>query len=286
MKKFSFLIVVLTISLLSGCIGVSELAYQSIDTNLNSRDYDYQIIRDVTGTASATYVLGIGGMSLDARKLFNNSHKDMMQKAQLKENQRIINIISEEKVRVWLGVVCKHTIYTTGTVIEFTKDKETQANNHSIIQSTKAPAPQNYINLNGVDAIVVSTKSDGTPALLISKEESYVSWADDFYKFNTSLKINHLKDGNSNTNAIKQQTQWQEKYPAFSWCASLGEGWYLPSKEEMELVVKSGVLGSIDEPYLTSTEADVNNCYAVGAKGIQHFDKFKRANVRAIFRIK
>jgi hypothetical protein len=122
--------------------------------------------------------------------------------------------------------------------------------------------------------------------MLISKEEVFVQWADNFYDLDNSLKINNAKDGNSNCSIVKQQKQWQKKYPAFSWCASLGEGWYLPSKEEMELVVKSGVLGSIDEPYLTSTEADVNNCYAVGAKGIQHFDKFKRANVRAIFRIK
>ena len=27
---------------------------------------------------------------------------------------------------------------------------------------------------------------------------------------------------------------WHEKYPAFAWCADLGEGWYLPSLDELE----------------------------------------------------
>ena len=286
MKKFSFLIAFLAISLLSGCIGVSKLAYHSIDTNLNAKDYEYKAIKEITGSASATYILGIGGMSPKVSQLFNNSHKDMMTKAQLAKNQKIINIIAEEKIRCWLGFVCKHTIYTTGTVVEFFEEKNNIDNNHSISQKTTASTPQNYINLNGVDAIVVSTKSDGTPALLISKEEAYVSWADDFYKLDTSLKINDIKDGNNNTYIVKQQEQWQEKYPAFAWCSNLGAGWYLPSKEEMEQIVKSGILGKIEEPYLTSTEYNTNNCYAVGANGTQCLDKSKRANVRAILRFK
>ena len=27
---------------------------------------------------------------------------------------------------------------------------------------------------------------------------------------------------------------WQSKYPAFKWCADLGEGWYLPSIDELK----------------------------------------------------
>ena len=26
---------------------------------------------------------------------------------------------------------------------------------------------------------------------------------------------------------------WESKYPAFKWCADLGEGWYLPAKQEL-----------------------------------------------------
>ncbi len=113
-----------------------------------------------------------------------------------------------------------------------------------------------------------------------------MTWADEFFKLDDTLEIGHAKDGRHNLNVIKTKVQkWSEKYPAFGWCANLGEGWYLPSKEEMELVVKSGILGKIQEPYLTSTEADKDNCYAIGANATQHFSKYNRTNVRAIFRV-
>jgi hypothetical protein len=33
---------------------------------------------------------------------------------------------------------------------------------------------------------------------------------------------------------VKAVANWQSKYPAFKWCADLGEGWYLPSIEELK----------------------------------------------------
>ena len=34
---------------------------------------------------------------------------------------------------------------------------------------------------------------------------------------------------------VKKRSNWQRKYPAFKWCADLGEGWYLPAIEELKL---------------------------------------------------
>ena len=33
---------------------------------------------------------------------------------------------------------------------------------------------------------------------------------------------------------VKAISGWRDKYPAFKWCADLGEGWYLPSIEELK----------------------------------------------------
>ena len=33
---------------------------------------------------------------------------------------------------------------------------------------------------------------------------------------------------------VQQIDGWREKYPAFAWCADLGEGWYLPALEELK----------------------------------------------------
>lgn len=300
MKKFSIIIAILTFSLLSGCVGINNFAFNAPSMSMDSRELklenqEYKIIKKITGEATATYILGIGGMSEKAHKLFHESYQNMVHKANLGSNQTIIDVVAEKNFRCYLGIISLNTVYTTGTVIEFTKNpniqkidptKQQKSSNTQKTDPTEQQISPSSIMWNGVECFVVSTKSDGSLDMLVSKEEVFVQWADNFFNLDNSLKINNTKDGNSNYSIVKQQKRWREKYPAFAWCASLGEGWYFPSKEEMEQVVKSGVLGSIDAPYLTSTEADVNNCYAVGAKGIQHFDKFKRANVRAIFRFK
>ena len=35
---------------------------------------------------------------------------------------------------------------------------------------------------------------------------------------------------------VKAIYGWQSKYPAFKWCADIGEGWYLPAKEELRTI--------------------------------------------------
>ena len=286
MKKFSFLIAFLAISLLSGCVGINNFAYNAPSVSVDSRELklvnqEYKIIKKVTGKATATYIFGIGGMSEKAQELFQASYQDMKWKANLGSNQTIIDVVAEKNFRCYLGIVSVNVIYTTGTVIEFVENPNIQN-----IGSTEKQKNTSSIMWNGVECFVACTNSDGSLAVLISKEEAYVSWADSFYNLDNSLKINDIKDGNNNSYIVKQQEQWQEKYPAFAWCSNLGAGWYLPSKEEMEQIVKSGILGKIEEPYLTSTESDTNNCYAVGANGTQCLDKSKRANVRAILRFK
>lgn len=40
-------------------------------------------------------------------------------------------------------------------------------------------------------------------------------------------------DGAANLEVIKNQPDWQERFPAFAWCVEQGEGWYLPAVNEM-----------------------------------------------------
>lgn len=37
---------------------------------------------------------------------------------------------------------------------------------------------------------------------------------------------------------LRHNEGWREKFPAFAWCADLGEGWYLPSVGEWQEIVK------------------------------------------------
>jgi hypothetical protein len=40
-------------------------------------------------------------------------------------------------------------------------------------------------------------------------------------------------NGIQNMVSIKSIEGWEEKYPAFKWCADLGESWYLPACDEL-----------------------------------------------------
>ena len=38
---------------------------------------------------------------------------------------------------------------------------------------------------------------------------------------------------------VKQIADWRYKYPAFAWCADLGEEWYLPAKAELLAIYRN-----------------------------------------------
>ena len=59
---------------------------------------------------------------------------------------------------------------------------------------------------------------------------------------------------------VKRQSNWRNNYPVFAWCASLGDGWYLPAKEEWKVIyslkskLESKLKHKIDVFFWTSTE--------------------------------
>jgi hypothetical protein len=138
----------------------------------------------------------------------------------------------------------------------------------------------------------VSTKS--SVRLRWSSDEIYIG-ADD------------KNNGANNMAKVKQIAGWREKYPAFAWCADLGDGWYLPAIEELkkftldevvhdavnrtlaikgEKLVNKGVM----RIYLSSTEVnaklsvrhcawDVGVCYSDCS---QYNNKGDRDYVRAV----
>lgn len=59
-------------------------------------------------------------------------------------------------------------------------------------------------------------------------------------------------NGMDNLRQIQQIPDWEESYPAFKWCAKKGDGWYLPTIEELRLMAKrrnviAEKIGGIDE---------------------------------------
>ena len=266
------------IFLLSGCVGISKFAYHTIDVKYT--ESDYKVVKTVTGEATATYIFGIGGMSAGAQQLFDSSFQNMVSRAKLSEDQMIVNIIAESKWRNWLGVVVEHTVYTKGIVVEGVKKNASPMD----VNHPKGCSVGDKIVYNGVNAIVVKVKENGSPLWLMTNDEAYVSWADEFNKSHEKIGAINSSNGKANFVVVVKCQNWQNKYPAFAWCAEFGSGWYIPSKEEMEAIVATRVLGKVEECYLTSTEIDGAKCYAV-LNGAQPLSKYKRANVRAMCRL-
>ncbi len=90
-------------------------------------------------------------------------------------------------------------------------------------------------NLKGV---IVDVTEDGRHGLIISLDEApaMLAWTADKAKVG-ALGLSDMKDGHNNMARLAEHIaakgeQWSD-YPAFEWCRSLGEGWYLPSIDEV-----------------------------------------------------
>ena len=81
--------------------------------------------------------------------------------------------------------------------------------------------------------VVFEVTSDGRHGKIVSLNESHkgLQWASD----GNEQKRWVQKDFDLNMlDNVRLVEGWHEKYPAFAWCADLGEGWYLPSLDELE----------------------------------------------------
>ncbi|MBR5830446.1 MAG: PEGA domain-containing protein [Tidjanibacter sp.] len=86
--------------------------------------------------------------------------------------------------------------------------------------------------------VVFEVSADGKSGKIVSLEESQQYWATyDVHKNATGATSE--TDGAMNMQKIQSIGGWQEKYPALAWCASLGEGWYLPAKNELQAISKA-----------------------------------------------
>lgn len=115
---------------------------------------------------------------------------------------------------------------------------------------TPAPAPQptmqlsairfevgQYYNYNGLEGVVVAINEDGTHGLLISMQEVMIDWSTFRKDDLRTVGADDAHSGKKNMEAVERyiaehNLSW-DHFPAFKWCRELGEGWYLPSIDEL-----------------------------------------------------
>ena len=125
-----------------------------------------------------------------------------------------------------------------------------------------------YYNDGTKEGIVFVVYDGGYHGKIVSVDESYEQWAVSAVHQNATHATSK-GGGMGNMNKIKKLLNWKSNYPAFAWCASLGEGWYLPAVDELLLIYENkriinrmlnekGYGEIVDEVYWSSTE-DVDN---------------------------
>lgn len=170
-------------------------------------------------------------------------------------------------------------------------------------------------DFNGVKGVVCMVTEDGLHGMVLSLDEIYLPWSE-FRK--PDLRVvgaDDRTDGAGNMTKIAayiaaNNLSWED-FPAFKWCRDKGEGWYLPSIDELLTIGHSYNGGSRMHPnrqarnrfnntlkdnggkrmdrlvyYFSSTELDAKNAYTtymgIEPPYIIEIPKYNKFLVRAV----
>lgn len=113
-------------------------------------------------------------------------------------------------------------------------------------QSPPQPVGATYkigdvVRINGVEGIVFEVADGGRHGKAVSVMQSYkwYSWSADDDEQKRLIGADNEYNGAYNMAKVQQVADWRYKYPAFAWCADLGEGWYLPAKAELVAIYRN-----------------------------------------------
>ncbi len=99
---------------------------------------------------------------------------------------------------------------------------------------TKTYKVGDYYNDGVREGVVFEVSTDGKHGKIVSMMQSkFLRWTSDDTERRRLIGADSETDGAANMAKVKAISGWQDKFPVFKWCADLGEGWYLPAKEEL-----------------------------------------------------
>lgn len=120
MKKSPFVFLILLMVGFSSCSSILS-GYNSFGTTtvLSQPNFDY-VKKNLTGTSSAAYILGIGGMNRTA--LINEAKQSLLSNYPLKSNQALSNVTVDFKNSNFVGLIYVKVLCTINAdIIEFHK---------------------------------------------------------------------------------------------------------------------------------------------------------------------
>lgn len=200
---------------------------------------------------------------------------DEMYKGQIRTNgSLVVHNVSASKhvVRIeHAGKTIAQDIFVNSENIAFGLFSNNQISSPAIAQQSTQPAYKtykvgDYYNDGKKEGVVFEVTPDGRHGKIVSMTQCFLSWAIERTEKKRLIGADSWTDGSVNMDVVKAINGWQYKYPAFGWCANLGEGWYLPAIEELKVVYKnrdklnSKLTDTLANAYWSSTER--NNFYA------------------------
>ncbi|HNZ68064.1 MAG: DUF6567 family protein [Prolixibacteraceae bacterium] len=114
-------LILLTLLFLSGC-GVHTSLVGNLNGNMTNVELtrkNFTVLERISGTSTATYIMGIGGLSNKA--LIEKAKADMLSRHDLTGgSMAIINLTVEDHVSSFLIFYVKRTVTVSAHLIEFT----------------------------------------------------------------------------------------------------------------------------------------------------------------------
>lgn len=166
----------------------------------------------------------VGQLPLKLDKILVGNHTLKLSKSGYNTHTQTVTV-AEGKTATINATLTKQTTATpTTTSPTTTKGK------------TSAPYKVgDYYNDGTKEGVVFEVSADGKHGKIVSMTQSAstLQWSSDKTEQKSLIGADSETDGAYNTAKVKAISGWRDKYPPFAWCADLGEGWYLPSKEEL-----------------------------------------------------
>ena len=266
-KLFIGIAAIAVTTMLSGC-GMTMFNAMNATGNqalVELADNNFRVIKEVKGHSSATYVFFIGGLSQRAAR--ENAIADMFKSAKLTGSQTITNIYVQQHVTTVLGIYIRISFAATGQVVEFLPKNGTIAetvapsyNTSPYSTATVTPQQEQEYHIGGMyndgvkRGLIFDISESGEHGKIVYPETfNSLQWCNGKDNANTSDRF----DGENNMKAVMKITDWQAKYPAFAKCAELGDGWYLPSIEELKSISRTiGLFSGINAKIWSSTSTN------------------------------
>ena len=134
-----------------------------------------------------------------------------------------------------------------------------------------------YYNDGKRQGVVFAVSDDGRHGKIVSLDQTYTQWCTDEYKKQRIIVgASSDSDGKSNTDKVMARAD-SEEYPAFQWCMAKGDEWYLPSLEELKLLLqvrdkvnktlRDKSMKALNGSYWSSLERDSKSAWYVSMTG-------------------